>query len=131
MKIASLRVGNYQIEAYNNMWTGIETVHVNGHQVSRQFNWFHGIHRFSLPANDGYFKDEYRVDFRFSWSSNTMISVDIACNGVCLLSQSGRHQSKTSWSPQSLQPNYTPVGYDTLELRQLETQPLYREEDLV
>lgn len=126
MKIASFSIDNYHIEMYNNMWTGVETVYVNGRRVSRQFNWFHGIHRFSLPASDGVAIDHYRVDFRFSWTSMTMITTDLARNGVPLMKNS--EPLYTPLNPPAIQ---HPGFHDRLELRQLDARPLYREEDLV
>lgn len=126
MKVSSFTIDGYTIEMYNNMWTGIERVYVNGQQVSRQFNWFHGIHLFSLPSADGISYDNYRVDFRFSWTSMTMLAIDASRNGVPLMKDS------TPLYVSQNQPAARYAGYqDRLELRQLDLQPLYREEDLV
>lgn len=126
MKLASLVIDDYHIEMHNNMWTGIETVYVNGRQVSRQFNWFHGIHRFALPGSEDYSLDDYRVDFRFSWTSMVMVTIDVARNGVPLMKD-----SSPLYAQQPLPTYRGHASHERLELRQLDLQPLYREEDLV
>lgn len=129
MKLATLAIGNDVIEAHNNMWSGVETVYFNGEQVSSQFNWFHGIHKFSVLAEDGFDYDHYRVDFRFSFSSASAVTVDIFKNGICVLDQSGTNHRYTGAIPPVRRQESLPA--DTLELRELAAQPLYREEDLV
>lgn len=130
MKLATLRTGSDLIEAHNNMWTGVETVYFNGEEVSKAFNWFHGVHKFSVVAEDGLTQDHYRVDFRFSFNAASAVAVDVFCNGECILDQSGknRHYRKTVRSKHA---HPAPVNEEYLELRQLDRTPLYREEDLV
>ena len=130
MTIASIRFGNYHIEARNNMMTGVETVYVNGRKVSSQFNIFHGIHRFSLPTRDGH-ADEFRVDFRASFTSCNMVAVDIILNGECLLDQSGKGVRTARQEAGKRGVSWSVPANDRLELKQLDHQPLYREEDLV
>ncbi len=130
MKLATLQIGNDVIEAHNNMWTGVETVYFNGQVVSKAFNWFHGVHKFSVLAEDGMAYDHYRVDFRFSFNAAAAVAIDVFRNGECILDQSGTNSRYrkvvTSQSSES-----TCGTRDYLELRQLDRSPLYREEDLV
>lgn len=130
MKLATLQIGNNTIEAHNNMWTGVETVYFNGQEVSKAFNWFHGVHKFSVLAEDGLAYDHYQVDFRFSFNSPACVAIDVFCNGECLLDQSGsnRRYRKNVPSPRLLRAE---GREERLELRQLDRSPLYREEDLV
>lgn len=126
MKIASLAIGNNTIEAYNSMWTGIETVYFNGIRVSKQFNWFVGIHEFQVLADDGINTDYYRVDFRFSFNSMSCITVDVFRNGECLLDQSGTNYRHAANALPVLPANR---GYHHRKERV--AAPLYRDEDLV
>jgi len=129
MKLATLSIGNNLIEAHNNMWTGVETVFFNGQKVSEQFNWFHGIHKFSVPAEDGMADDHYQVDFRIDFTKSSAVSVDMYKNGECILDQSGtnyRYSKRIGHGHRDVLPRA-----ERLELRQLENVPLYREEDLV
>lgn len=130
MKIASISIGNNVIETFNNMWTGVETVFFNGQQVSKQFNWFVGIHDFQVLAEDGVNTDYYRVEFRTDFSSPQYIKTDIFRNGECILDQTGKHY------------RYAANGLPNLPDRQVRrnewegskervAKPLYREEDLV
>lgn len=129
MKLATLNIGNDVIEAHNNMWTGVETVYFNGKRVSKEFNWFHGVHKFSILAEDGYSYDYYQVDFRFDFNRASAVSVDIYRNGECVLDQSGTNHRYNGEALQIDSASF-PQG-DRLELRELKTSPLYREEDLV
>ena len=129
MKLATLSIGNDLIEAHNNMWTGVETVFFNGQKVSEQFNWFHGIHKFSVPSEDGVTDDHYQVDFRVDFSKSSAVSVDMYKNGECVLDQSGtnhRYSKRTVYGKRDFLPRE-----ERLQLRQLDSVPLYREEDLV
>lgn len=129
MKLATLQIGNNVIEAHNNMWTGVETVFFNGQRVSKAFNWFHGVHKFTILADDGLSYDHYQVDFRFDFSNAAAVSVDMYLNGECILDQSGTNHRYLN-DVVHVQRNGSSSG-ERLELRQLETSPLYREEDLV
>ncbi|MTB51388.1 hypothetical protein [Lewinella sp. W8] len=91
MRLVSVPVGDNLLEVYNNMWTGVETVSFNGRTVSRQFNWFEGIHHFTVMADDGVSVDDYRVEIRFSMAG---IVVDVYQNEVCLLAGSRRARRK-------------------------------------
>ena len=126
MKIASLAIGNNTIEAYNSMWTGIETVYFNGIRVSKQFNWFVGIHEFQVMADDGVNTDYYRVDFRFSFNNMSCITVDVFRNGECLFDQSGNNYRHAANALPVLPAN---SGYH--HRRERVAAPLYQEEDLV
>ncbi len=125
MKIASISVGNNLIETYNSMWTGVETVFFNGRQVSRQFNWFVGIHEFQVLADDGVNTDYYRVEFRSDFGSAQIVKTDIFRNGVCILDQTGKHHRYVASLPPV--PDNRPSRWQ----RQRTARPLYREEDLV
>lgn len=132
MKVASFQINNYLVEAHNSLWTGVEKVFVNNRMVSRQFNWFHGIHKFTLPSADGVSQDEYRIDFRMNGSKMSMIDIDLFRNGVCLVDQSGKGglgNGGVILIPAE-NPTSVPVR-DTLQLRELNAVPMYREEDLV
>ena len=129
MKLATLHIGNDVIEAHNNMWTGVETVYFNGQQVAKAFNWFHGVHKFTVLADDGFSYDHYQVDFRFDFKSASAVSVDMYLNGECILDQSGTNHRYLNDAVHVRRENTT--SGERLQLRQLETSPLYREEDLV
>lgn len=133
MKIATLNIGNNTIETRNSMWTGIETVYLNGRRVSKQFNWFVGIHHFDAIAEDGINTDYYRVEFRFCWSTGAT-NTDIFRNGECVLDMSGTHfryAANGSTALPSLKDN-RPAKADWLGRRKEKVAaPLYREEDLV
>lgn len=130
MKIASISIGNNTIETFNNMWTGIETVYFNGQQVSKQFNWFVGIHEFQVAAEDGVNTDYYRVEFRTDFNSAQFIKTDIFRNGECVLDQTGKHYR---YAANALPPiSDHSVRHDSRGKRKEPVaRPLYREEDLV
>jgi len=133
MKIATLNIGNNIIETHNSMWTGIETVYFNGYRVSKQFNWFVGIHDFEILADDDVNTDYYRVEFRFSWTTGT-ISTDIYRNGECVLDMSGTNHRYATTGTNALPAlkDNRPAAADWLgRSRKKATNPLYREEDLV
>lgn len=130
MKIASLTIGNNTIETFNSMWTGVETVYFNGVQVSKQFNWFVGIHEFQVLAEDGINTDYYRVEFRCDFSSEQFVKTDIFRNGECLLDQTGRNHRYTARPLPVLRDNQ-PSQWNRSPNRQRRATPLYREEDLV
>lgn len=130
MKVASFQINNYLVEAHNSLWTGVEKVFVNNRMVSRQFNWFHGIHKFTLPTADGSGQDEYQIDFRMNGSKMSMIDIDLFRNGVCLVDQSGRNGMGDVIHIPAENTRAVPVQ-DTLQLRELNAVPMYREEDLV
>ncbi len=130
MKIASISIGNNIIETHNNMWTGIETVYFSGRRVSKQFNWFVGIHNFEVLADDGVNTDYYRVEFRTDFSSAQFIKTDIFRNGECVLDQTGKHYRYAANALPAI-PNHE-ARHDARGKR-LERAPqrLYRDEDLV
>lgn len=130
MKVASFQINNYLVEAHNSLWTGVEKVFVNNRMVSRQFNWFHGIHEFTLPSADGVSQDEYRIDFRMNGYKMSMIDIDLFRNGVCLVDQSGRNGLGDVITIPAENSRAVPAQ-DTLQLRELNAVPMYREEDLV
>lgn len=130
MKISSLTIGNNTIETFNSMWTGVETVYFNGVQVSKQFNWFVGIHEFQVPTDDGVNTDYYRVEFRCDFNSAQFVKTDIYRNGECLLDQTGRNHRYTSRPMPALRDN-SPSQWNRSPARQRTATPLYREEDLV
>jgi len=130
MKIASISIGNNLIETFNNMWTGVETVYFNGRRVSKQFNWFVGIHEFQVLADDGVNTDYYRVEFRTDFSSPQFIKTDIFRNGECVLDQTGKNYRYAANAlppiPRQEAGLNAGGGY-----RERASTPLYREEDLV
>ena len=87
MRLVSFPIGENLLEVHNNMWTGVESVTFNGRTVSRQFNWFEGIHNFTVMADDGVSVDDYRVEIRFTMAG---IVVDVYKNEICLLAGSRR-----------------------------------------
>jgi hypothetical protein len=130
MKIASISIGNNTIDTYNNMWTGIEKVYFNGNEVSKQFNWFVGIHEFQVTADDGINTDYYRVEFRTDFNSAQFIKTDIFRNGECILDQTGKHYRYAANALPALSDHK--VRHDDRGRRKTRaTAPLYREEDLV
>lgn len=133
MKLASLSIGQDLIEVHNSMWTGVETVFINGQEVSRQFNWFNGVHKFQVMNQFAGVNDYYRVEFNTNFNSTTMVDISIFLNEECILDQGGRHYRYNGQQALPHQPVHasrnSPV--DSLQLRQLETKPLYREDDLV
>ncbi len=130
MKIASISIGNNVIETFNNMWTGVETVYFNGHRVSKQFNWFVGIHEFQVLAEDGINTDYYRVEFRTDFSSPQYIKTDIFRNGECILDQTGKHYRYAANALPAI-PNHEVRHKSRGRRKERVTKPLYREEDLV
>jgi len=130
MKVSSLHIGNNVIEARNNMWTGIETVYFNGRRVSRQFNWFVGIHEFEELADDGINMDYYRVEFRVNWGRMCMISADMYRNGECILNDSG---VTNRFHPTAMPAtdSYHNARRGWTDDRERAANPVYREEDLV
>lgn len=130
MKIASISIGNNTIETYNNMWTGVEKVYFNGYEVSRQFNWFVGIHEFQITADDGVNKDYYRVEFRTDFSSTQYVKTDIFRNGECILDQTGRHFRYAANALPPL-PDHKVQRSGRGQRKEQVATPLYREEDLV
>jgi len=133
MKIATLNIGNNTIETRNSMWTGVETVYFNGYRMSKQFNWFVGIHNFEALADDGINTDYYRVEFRFSWTTGA-INTDIFCNGECVLDMSGTNHRYVAAGNTALPPlkDNRPAKADWLgRRREKVAEKLYREEDLV
>lgn len=133
MKLASLSIGQDLIEVHNSMWTGVETVFINGQEVSRQFNWFNGVHKFQVMNQSTGVNDYYRVEFNANFNSTTMVDISIFLNEECILDLGGRHFRYNGQQALPQQPVHasrnSPV--DSLQLRQLETKPLYREDDLV
>ena len=130
MKIASIAIGNNVLETFNNMWTGVETVRFNGVEVSRQFNWFVGIHEFQVLADDGINTDYYRVEFRCDFGSEQFVKTDVFRNGECLLDQTGRNHRYATKPLPALRDN-RPSQWNRPPVRQRTPAPLYREEDLV
>jgi len=130
MRIASITTGDNTIETHNNMWTGIETVYFNGYRVSKQFNWFVGIHEFEVPAKDGVNTDYYRVEFRTDFSSANYIKTDIFRNGECILDQTGKHYRYAANALPPV-PDHRVRHNNYGQRKKQMARPLYREEDLV
>jgi hypothetical protein len=133
MKIATLNLGNNIIETRNNIWTGVETVYFNGYRVSKQFNWFVGIHNFEALADDGVNTDYYRVEFRFSFTTGA-ITTDIFRNGECVLDMSNtnhRYATPTATALPAPRDNRPAKGDWIGRRAEKVAKPLYREEDLV
>ncbi|MEO0733189.1 MAG: hypothetical protein AAFZ52_10160 [Bacteroidota bacterium] len=127
MKLLSFPIGNDLIEVYNNMWTGVETVKFNGQVVSKEFNWFKGIHQFQITDVDGYGTDDYKVVITMTYMGT--IGVDVYRNGECLL-------ANTCEARKAVERRYRQgVDMDTLgrptAQRVREPERLWREEDLV
>ena len=133
MKLAELHLDGDIITVHNSMWTGVETVYFNGRRVSRQFNWFVGIHHFNVVDQMTGYEDRYRVELRMSLSSAAMVSVDIFRNGVCVLDQSGR--GPVTVTTKRDRRGGSADNYDrrpwTQGPEKLASPPPFREEDLV
>ncbi|MCX8211798.1 MAG: hypothetical protein OTI34_12165 [Lewinella sp.] len=130
MKIAGISIGNNTIDTYNNMWTGIEKVYFNGCPVSKQFNWFVGIHEFQVTADDGVNTDYYRVEFRIDFSSTQYIKTDIFRNGECVLNQTGKYHRYAANALPVFSDHKAPHD-DRKQRKENIAASLYREEDLV
>jgi len=54
MKIFAVNIGQTYIEFYNNMWTGHESIYVNGELVSKKWSFFGTSHHFEVEEADGW-----------------------------------------------------------------------------
>ncbi|MEM1360019.1 MAG: hypothetical protein AAGF89_17560 [Bacteroidota bacterium] len=130
MKLLSFPIGDDLLEVYNNMWTGVETVTYNGHEVSRAFNWFKGVHEFAVASQDGEATDFFKVIIQMTYMGT--ITVDVFRNDECLLAQSDEARQQMERSRRGLDINSTPRSRNPRRApRALEREREWREEDLV
>ena len=94
MKLLNYKIGDDIIEVSNDMMTGEETVLFNGQVVSREVNFFTGLHPFTIVDPASGRRDEYRVEIRMSLMTWTMIATDIFYNGECIYAESLRNRIK-------------------------------------
>jgi len=88
MRIISVNVGRTNIVFDNCMWTGYESIYVNGELVSKKFSWFGRNHVFEVEEDGAW------VTYRVKTGSG-LISIKAAIyrNEVCLVKagSSGLH----------------------------------------
>jgi len=77
MRIIVVNIGDTTIEFDNNMWTGHESIYVNGELVSRKFSFFGIDHVFDVEEDGEWV--EYVLTTGIGW---TGITADITRNGV-------------------------------------------------
>jgi len=80
MRIISVNVGRTNIVFDNCMWTGYESIYVNGELVSKKFSWFGRNHVFEVEEDGAWVT--YRVKTGFGWVGT---KAAIYRNEVCLV----------------------------------------------
>ena len=88
MKIISVNINGTNIRFDNCMWTGYESIFVNGELVSKKFSWFGMDHSFEVEE-DGEWVD-YVLTTGIGWSG---VTTKITRDGIIVLDSSnvGKH----------------------------------------
>lgn len=80
MKIISVNINGTNIRFDNCMWTGYESIYVNGELVSKKFSWW-GMDHFFEVEEDGVWVD-YVLTTGIGWGG---VTTDIKRNGIPVL----------------------------------------------
>ena len=84
MRVITVNIGQTNIEFDNCMWTGYESIYVNGKLVSKKFSVFGQDHSFDVAENGTWAR--YLLTVRFGL---TGIKTDLFRNGVPIIESGG------------------------------------------
>lgn len=84
MKIFAINIGQTNIEFHNNMWTGHESIYVNGERVSKQFSFFGTDHFFEVEEAEGWVA--YVLTTGIGWMG---VTTSLKRNGVFVVEGGG------------------------------------------
>ena len=84
MKIFAVNIGQTYIEFYNNMWTGHETIYVNGELVSKKWAFFGTSHHFEVKEVDGW--ATYKLITGLGWMG---VTTSLKRNGIFIIEGGG------------------------------------------
>lgn len=84
MKIFAVNIGRTNIEFHNNMWTGHESIYVNGERISKKWSIFGASHYFEVEEEDGW------ADYVLTTGIGMMgVSTSLSRNGVSIVEGCG------------------------------------------
>jgi hypothetical protein len=86
MKIMGIYSDGVHIEFFNSMWSGKETIKVDGEVVSAKHSFWGTSHYFQVIGPDG---EPIDFELRTGMNNGFGVSVDIMRNGVPLLESGG------------------------------------------
>jgi len=84
MKIFAINIGQTNIEFHNNMWTGHESIYVNGKLVSKKWSFFGTNHLFQVEEEEGW------VDYVLTTGIGLMgVTTSLNRNGIAVVEGCG------------------------------------------
>jgi len=97
MKIFAINIGQTNIEFYNNMWTGHESIYANGQLVSKKWSFFGTNHFFEVEEEDGW------VDYVLTTGIGLMgVTTSLSRNGVSVIEGCGYRTQANLPTPKRL-----------------------------